>query len=108
VEAPETIAVHAPPVIIFPPVDMAPRLPSWFAIVGLVAILAIISEVHSICKYDWKISIQYVAGRKYDWKILTQYAGPVGEAILKKAIGLAPLVGATVLLYFMLYCPPIK
>lgn len=92
--APETIAVCPPPAIVSPPVGVAPLLPSWFVIVGLVAILSIIAELDSMSKYAGSIS--------------SQYAGPGGATILQKAIGLTTLVGGAGLLYFLSYCPLIE
>jgi hypothetical protein len=84
--APETIAVRPPPAVTSP-VGVAPLLPSWFVIMSLVLIFAIIAEVGNIS---------------------AQYTGPVGGAILQKAIGLAVLAGGAGLLFFMSYCPSIE
>ena len=88
--APETIAVRPPPTIISPPVGVAPRLPSWIVIMGLVTILAIIAEVDSMSKDAGMIS--------------TPYGGPV----LQNVIGLATLAGGVGLLFFISYCPSIE
>jgi hypothetical protein len=91
---PETIAVRPPPAIISPPVGVVPLLPSWFVIVSLVLILAIIAEVDSMSKHFGNVS--------------AQYAGPGGGTISQKAIGLVAIAGGAGLLYYMSYYPSIE